>query len=325
LDGLVFGELKVGASTDVTAKLEAMSALIADHNLGADEKLAVGMKKMLVAARHQKVDEVRAAMEEMARMLPDSPAHRRIASYNFAHALFELGQYKGCIDAIAPLMKEYFDVLGIAPADIFMKNPDKISPLLPKNRDNTDDLKHLADCMDITAKALNRSGQDAGMLRIQAMKFYAMAHAFDSHFRTGQDLVDEFVSRRDYIGARNIFEQNLLPSINQLKLSARVIPIRSQYAVILAYCGDFSAANAEMARLAPYEAGLNEQGQTELQMQRRLISRLRISPPAPQWDPRILPEYSAPQTTQRRGPKVGVNELCPCGSGKKYKRCCGRR
>lgn len=25
----------------------------------------------------------------------------------------------------------------------------------------------------------------------------------------------------------------------------------------------------------------------------------------------------------RSGPKVGRNEPCPCGSGKKYKRCCG--
>jgi hypothetical protein len=178
--------------------------------------------------------------------------------------------------------------------------------------------------MDLCAKALNRDGQDAGMLRIQAMKLYAMAHAFDSHFRAGQELVDEFVSRRDYIGARDIFEQNLLPSINQLKLSARVIPIRSQYAVILAYCGDFAAADAEMARLAPYEVGLNEQGQTELQMQRRLVDRLRISPPAPQWDPRTLSRQPAPQSTQRKGRKIGVNEPCPCGSGKKYKRCCGR-
>ena len=23
--------------------------------------------------------------------------------------------------------------------------------------------------------------------------------------------------------------------------------------------------------------------------------------------------------------KIGRNELCPCGSGKKYKRCCGKR
>jgi hypothetical protein len=271
------------------------------------------------------VSEVRAAMAEMARILPDNPEHRRIARYNFAHALYELGQFKGCVEAVRAVMGEYFDLLGVTPASIFMKNPDKIFPMLTKNRDNTDDLKHLADCMDLCAKALNRDGQDAGLLRIQAMKFYAMAHAFDSHFRAGQELVDEFVSRRDYIGARGIFEQNLLPSINQLKLSGRVIPIRSQYAVILAYCGDFPAADAEMTRLAPYEAGLNEQGQTELQMQRRLIDRLRVSPPAPQWDPRMLPRRSAPQPTQRRGRKIGANEPCPCGSGNKYKRCCGRR
>jgi preprotein translocase subunit SecA len=26
----------------------------------------------------------------------------------------------------------------------------------------------------------------------------------------------------------------------------------------------------------------------------------------------------------RTGPKVGRNEPCPCGSGKKFKNCCGR-
>jgi hypothetical protein len=30
----------------------------------------------------------------------------------------------------------------------------------------------------------------------------------------------------------------------------------------------------------------------------------------------------APQPQQRQAPKVGRNDLCPCGSGKKYKRCC---
>jgi SEC-C motif-containing protein len=32
----------------------------------------------------------------------------------------------------------------------------------------------------------------------------------------------------------------------------------------------------------------------------------------------------APQTVVRSSPKVGRNEPCPCGSGKKYKHCCGR-
>jgi uncharacterized protein YecA (UPF0149 family) len=29
-------------------------------------------------------------------------------------------------------------------------------------------------------------------------------------------------------------------------------------------------------------------------------------------------------TFKREGRKVGRNEPCPCGSGKKYKKCCGR-
>ncbi|MEM9593095.1 MAG: SEC-C metal-binding domain-containing protein [Acidobacteriota bacterium] len=30
-----------------------------------------------------------------------------------------------------------------------------------------------------------------------------------------------------------------------------------------------------------------------------------------------------PQTVTRATPKVGRNEPCPCGSGRKFKKCCG--
>jgi SEC-C motif-containing protein len=30
-----------------------------------------------------------------------------------------------------------------------------------------------------------------------------------------------------------------------------------------------------------------------------------------------------PETVVRAGPKIGRNDPCPCGSGKKYKQCCG--
>ena len=36
------------------------------------------------------------------------------------------------------------------------------------------------------------------------------------------------------------------------------------------------------------------------------------------------PEISKPETVRRQGKKIGRNEPCPCGSGKKYKQCCGR-
>jgi len=34
-------------------------------------------------------------------------------------------------------------------------------------------------------------------------------------------------------------------------------------------------------------------------------------------------ESHALQQQQRAGDKVGRNDACPCGSGKKYKKCCG--
>jgi SEC-C motif-containing protein len=33
----------------------------------------------------------------------------------------------------------------------------------------------------------------------------------------------------------------------------------------------------------------------------------------------------SPVTIVRSGPKIGRNEPCPCGSGKKYKHCCGAK
>ena len=35
-------------------------------------------------------------------------------------------------------------------------------------------------------------------------------------------------------------------------------------------------------------------------------------------------EPKAPQTVQRNAPKLGRNDPCHCGSGKKFKHCCGK-
>lgn len=48
---------------------------------------------------------------------------------------------------------------------------------------------------------------------------------------------------------------------------------------------------------------------------------------APEEDPAISysgGEGASPQPVQRKSGKVGRNDSCPCGSGKKYKKCCGR-
>ena len=52
----------------------------------------------------------------------------------------------------------------------------------------------------------------------------------------------------------------------------------------------------------------------------------------PQWDELLTPDkrkelYKAQKasgTVRREGHKIYPNDPCPCGSGKKYKKCCGR-
>lgn len=39
------------------------------------------------------------------------------------------------------------------------------------------------------------------------------------------------------------------------------------------------------------------------------------------WDDKFMAEQ---QPFVRQNPKIGRNDPCPCGSGKKYKKCCGK-
>ena len=51
----------------------------------------------------------------------------------------------------------------------------------------------------------------------------------------------------------------------------------------------------------------------------------------PQWEPIFTEEKRRELYLEQKksgtivkGPKIGRNDPCPCGSGKKYKKCCGR-
>lgn len=39
----------------------------------------------------------------------------------------------------------------------------------------------------------------------------------------------------------------------------------------------------------------------------------------------LYKEQKSSTTVRNEGPKIGRNDPCPCGSGKKYKKCCGAR
>jgi len=192
-------------------------------------------------------------------------------------------------------------------------------------------LKHLADTLDLFAQATGRMSPHSALARIHAMKFYELAHAFDSLLRVGLDLVDEFVWMNDFIGARQVLERSVFPIMQSVGLASRVLETRALYSVVLAYCGDHQAAADEVARLRPFEEAMAPGHREAFQNQKRLIEDVRrfggprqreVNIPAPLqtlFDQRRgVPRVVEPRRT------VGRNERCPCGSGKKYKHCHGR-
>ncbi|MER8882462.1 SEC-C metal-binding domain-containing protein [Mesorhizobium sp. M0816] len=334
LDALAFADMK--ADSDRAAVwLDQMDALITAHDLGAEERLRVGMKRMNFLAR---TGDRRGSGHLIASLVPIveelSAGHRRTFSYNVACAELALGEPTAAAARVEPLIGEYYELIGLTPALVIGNNAPDLAKMLKKGAD-VDDIKHLADSLDLLAKASDAQGKPLPFARIHALKFYDLARAPDSIFRVAQDLVDQFIRRRDFDGALNMMESIVLPQLQQWKLADYLITVRSHYAVVLAYCSRFDDAEAEMARLRPYEAGLKPVVQKELADQRELIQNLRTFGPPPKW---VLPPGSLERiAVQLKGngripcgrapaaaPKIGRNEQCPCGSGKKYKKCHGQ-
>ncbi len=74
-----------------------------------------------------------------------------------------------------------------------------------------------------------------------------------------------------------------------------LLHVRSQYAVVLGYCGEYDAADAELNLLDPYRSGLEPLQIDELDRQRELIAELRrfevrpgfVSERATEWERRF--------------------------------------
>lgn len=331
LDGLVFNDLRAGAFDPARGRIGEMQALIEENGLGEDEWLAWGMKRMLVMSMlgdAKGVDEMLAMVEQR---VPAKTEHLRVFRYNRALALFKLGDNTTAVATASELIEEYYGELGITPGDVMGRNAPELRPLLPTDWDITDTLKHLADTLDLLAQAAGRMSPRSALARIHAMKFYELAHAFESLVRVGLDLVDEFVWMQDFIGARQILERNLFPIMQGVGLASRVLETRALYAVVLAYCGDHEAAAEEVARLRPFEEAMAAGHREAFQDQKRLIESVRLFGGPRQREVHIPAPLQA-LFDQRRGSsraielrrKVGRNERCPCGSGKKYKQCHGR-
>jgi hypothetical protein len=207
------------------------------------------------------------------------------------------------------------------------------------------DVRHLADCYDAIFRITNPHPEYRRLRALYPLwstKFYALAGALRSFLRAGQEAVDALLGDLDDPeAARDFMERSLLPTIERARLPELTVPIRAQYAVVCAWCGDFVRANDLLNVLAPYVDGLPPGGRAEFDNQRALVAQLRargLSAHEIQARRRRieaekllaerlrakLDEGASMPLSARRSGKVGRNDSCPCGSGDKFKRCCGR-
>jgi hypothetical protein len=330
LDALALWASEALDLTELKSLTNEMETLYGTGNLGPKERCELATKRMLLFGHNGDGD---AALQEF-RAVEDSvkanPVNNRILRYDCAVALFHAGKYAQAVRLIAELSKEYFAVLGLTPADVTFKNPPEIWKALNEDDAKLEPLKRLADCLDVHAMAMGRLGQRSGFARIHAHKFFVMTSAYRSAVRVGQDFVDEML--RYGAGpdeARRFMEDSLLPMVRDLRLLEYIVPVRAQYAVLLAYCGETRAAQQEMQALAAFEIQ-DPIRKKELEQQAALVEGIANGTISNPHGRKLLakPSTVAPirLPTGRRPPsgKVGRNSPCPCGSGKKFKRCCMR-
>lgn len=325
LDALAFWEYQEDGRRPLPGRyLGRMATLLEAEDLGNRERTALVMKQMLNAGLNRDRSAVDAAFEAVSDLCADDRELSRILRYNYATAVYHCGLAGDALPIAESLYAEYYDVLDLHPSDIIGANTERILALLPGElADHQDNLKHLADCLNLAAMCLRKIGQHPRLTAIHAAKFYATSCSYRSAMKTAQDVSDDFIAVGDAIGARQTMEEHVLPLLQYFQFTSSTMDVRGQYAVILAYCGEYDRARVAMAALEPYVGKLPPEHQTGFARQRQLIEQIaaglvRMRPAAPQ--PELMPNVGR----RRPSGKIGRNAPCPCGSGKKYKKCCLR-
>jgi len=271
LDALALWEYTAGAYERIPDLVGQMAA-VAGPVLDAQASAALAMKQMLAAGLRGDSEGAVAAFNVGLERVRGIAPLERILRYNRALSLFHLHAYDEAESEAFELVMDYYEYLGLEFEDVFRTTPEQIREAAPDTPGRDDDLRRVGDCLDLLAAAHRRLHRPAAMASLHALKLYSAASAWRSAVRTGQDAVDETLALGDLQGVRDISENHLLPVVTGYQLSDLLVPVRAQYAVVLAWCGEIDAAREEMSKLEAYHVtGI---GHEELANQRALIEQI---------------------------------------------------
>ncbi|MDX9719199.1 MAG: hypothetical protein RBU37_00525 [Myxococcota bacterium] len=277
VDTLAYFDIEEGNSEAASTRLRMMESL--EHGLGQRAKDAVTHKRMLVAYQQRDLATSRAIVAKGH----SDPRYQRVLQYHAALVESEAGDARRAVADLLLLAKDYLGELGLDCRQVFGKNATEVVQAIRLDAE-PDDVRHVADCyaaaIGIARKLPAIESPWMTVFASWALKFYGIAGADRSAIRAGQDFADLYLEvLDDPEGARKFCETYLLPALSQAQLPDLRVPVRAQYAVVCAWCGDFETADAEMRSLEPYVFAISRPEQAEYQNRCRLIDRIRARGP----------------------------------------------
>jgi len=221
----------------------------------------------------------------------------------------------------------------------------------------------VADCCDRN-NAPDFWETDRLALQYQGLVLAPVPLAKDEHLELGYDALEEklidfartrFEAKRQALGEDlagqlmkfvliQVLDEQWRDHLNELIMLRSGIGLRSygQRDPLVEYKGEsYRLFEAMMDSLEKGSVGLYFRAElappprqrapevSAMQEQHREVSAYEAGPESPVSRggraPAGAPEGAPAQTVTREAPKVGRNDPCPCGSGRKYKKCCGAR
>ena len=162
-----------------------------------------------------------------------------------------------------------------------------------------------------------------GAMPMRSMERMVMLHVIDSRWKDhlySMDILKEGIGLRAYAArdplieyqreAYNMFSEMM----ERIKEEVVELIFRIQMVEEKPMKGVFSALPQKMEH--------KEFSGLSIETARRMAQERASQGAASEDEPAGIPEKSEP--VHHQGPKVGRNDPCPCGSGKKYKKCCGQ-
>ncbi|MCG7551642.1 ATP-binding protein [Pseudoalteromonas sp. Of7M-16] len=277
LDSLVFDHVNRGLLDESGLLIKDMEELLASNDFGYREISSFGVKKLQHAASKNdlEAEEVMQIVAEVEEVFPKRADYQRVLKYNTAQAIIHRVENRYVAEILDDLINEYFEVLNLSEA-IFkeVRDSDVLYKKMTEYDDKDADIKRLATAMNLFANIL--VFDENVKMRFNSYRLYHMIGAYESFIRTVQNLADDFVEARSFELAKKTLEDNALSQVRKLGLTNLEIDVKSQYAVILAYCGFVPQAEEEINNLLIRAETTYPYLVEQLKAQRNLIGSIKI-------------------------------------------------